>query len=73
MSLYPHKVPITIDGVVVKCEQGTNSFQNIIDAAGSVAAKGKVKLTVVSTVSKASTIGPNDSYVIDGGEVFTSS
>lgn len=73
MPLAPHKTSITVNGTKVKIAEGTNSFQQIVDAAlnDNVTLTNPTTITVVSTVSKASSIKGNDSYVIDGGEVFT--
>ena len=63
-------VSITIDGKVYKVVQGLTSLRSIVGVTGI---NGKTySLSVVSTPSKASTINGNDSYLIQGGEVFTS-
>lgn len=73
MPLYPHKTPITINGVACKIGEGTNSFEEIIDAArnGGVSLTNPTAVTVVSVPTQASSVKGNDSYKIIGGEVLT--
>ena len=69
-----NKATITINGKKVKVLQGTNSFQDIIAEAAQVGAcAANVKLLTVTSAaaSQSSTVSPNGSYIISGGEVFT--
>jgi hypothetical protein len=74
MPLYPHKTTITVNGTKVKIQEGRNSFQSIIAAAqtdgASVVASPK-SIAVTPPAVQATTIGANDSYEINGGEVMT--
>ena len=69
-----NKVTITINGVKVKVLQGTNNFQNIIGAGvevGACAATAKLITVTTAAPSQNSTVNPNSSYLISGGEVLT--
>ena len=69
-----NKVTVTMNGVSVKVPQGLNSFQDLIaPAVQKGAATANAKLVTVNTAAAAqgSTINPNGSYVVSGGEVFT--
>ena len=64
------KVPVTIDGVIYQISQGTNTFVSILAAAG-INASAKTKITVSSSPAVQTSLSPNDSMPIRGGEVFT--
>ena len=80
-----NKVTVTINGVSIKVPQGLNSFQDLIaPAVQKGAATAKAKLVTVNKAAavhsrggarlerwQGSTINPNGSYVVSGGEVFT--
>lgn len=69
-----NKVTVTINGVAIKLVQGTTSFQDIVAAAvqrGAVSVTAKKATVTTAAASQASSFGPNSSYVISGGEVFT--
>lgn len=64
-------VTITVDGKTITLPPGIYPFGDLVLMAN--APKTTKSIAVNSTVSKASTIGGNDSYDIAGGEVFTTS
>ena len=72
MPLYPHKVPVTIDGVIYKISEGVQSFVGICDAAG-IDPSTKKLITVVSSPAVPTSVNPNGSMAVRGGEVFTTS
>ena len=69
-----NKVVVTINGVSIKLVQGTTTFQDIVAAAAQHGASvTSPKLITVNTAaaSQNSTVNPNSSYIISGGEVLT--
>jgi hypothetical protein len=69
-----NKVTVTINGVAIKLVQGTTSFKDIVAAAAQHGASvTSPKLITVNTAaaSQNSTVNPNSSYVISGGEILT--
>lgn len=73
MPLYPQKTVITVNGTKIKIQEGRNSFQDIIAAAkveGASLVATPVSIVVTPSAVQATTIGPNHSYNINGGEVL---
>jgi hypothetical protein len=72
MATFPHAhATVTIDGVKVIVPTGLIGFQQLVQMAGLN--KKTAKLTVVTPAPvQPTTINANDSYVIVGGEVMTS-
>jgi|HubBroStandDraft_1064217.scaffolds.fasta_scaffold206830_2 hypothetical protein len=69
-----NKVTVTINGVAIKVPQGLNTFQDIIAPAvqkGACTAKAKLITVTTAAASQNSTVNPNSSYIISGGEVMT--
>ena len=66
----PRLVTITVNGVAHPIPKGLISFQDLVQAAKLPLTTKQ--LTVVSTVTQATSIKGNASYTIVGGEVFTS-
>ena len=69
-----NKATITINGVQVKVDQGTNAFKDIIAAGvqkGACSATAKLITVTTAAASQNSTVNPNSSYCISGGEVLT--
>lgn len=64
---------VTINGVAIKVAQGTNSFKDIV-ARGAIKGACAVTATLITVTSKPTTpssLNPNGSFPVQGGEVFS--
>ena len=69
-----NKVNVTINGTTVQLQQGTTAFQDIVAAASQAGVRiAKPSLITVNSAAAAqgSTVNPNSSYIISGGENLT--
>ena len=69
-----NKVTVTINCIAVKVLQGTNTFADIVAEGaqkGACAAGSKLITVGTAAASQNSTVNPNSSYIISGGEVLT--
>jgi succinyl-CoA synthetase alpha subunit len=67
--MQPERVTVTVDGKKVEIPRGVLNFRDLVKAFQADPKTSKI--TVVSTPTPATTIGGNDSFTINGGEVFT--
>lgn len=70
----PNQATVTINGAKVLIDHGVNTFANIVAAGaqkGACSPKSKMVTVASAAPSQGSTVGPNGSYVVSGGEVFT--